>query len=420
MKMLRYIGVFLIVIMVLILTGDYINLPLWPTDWLKTNYPVEVRLNLENVNPDETRALFKKSRYSKLELCDPAGERIRELHVDDSGIARFVVREGRYSFRAMVTALEGDDWISFVQQRSDSGVSPVVRFDAPGKVFILTLEKMDDLESRSKREILKVYLEDADLVSAQALAEKISMETARDVQALMNIRETLGTLPVSAYNSIIRQLQAADRLLQEYDIDPEERVLEVDGELMHVQSRLKAVEQARNVIIESYIQIMDQLQDSGRLIDVLEEWNQMTGNPELYDPEILAGNPFMDELKRFEDITSEVITMLPTEIRTTFDRSVQLYEDGELVEAHTRFTRLLTFIRNLNVMDDYEDMVGTIQEYIEDIEAIAAANHAIRSDDLNRAMLLFSSVARPNKMVFDRMDEIREFQRLRGIKVGSE
>ncbi|HPQ38765.1 MAG TPA: hypothetical protein PLV45_00200 [bacterium] len=420
MRTIRFLGSVLLILLVLILAGDYLNLPLWPTDWLKTSFPVEVRLNLENTGPEETQVLLSKSRYSRLELCAPDGTLIRELHLDNQGIARFVVREGRYAFRGMVATLEDSAWISYVQQKSKTGMSPVIRFDQPGKVFILTLEKSEELKTQSKQEILRVYLVDGDLEAARALAAKLSPDTVRDIENLMETGTKIANLPVDAYNSMIQYLQICDRILAGHDIPGDDRVLKLDGEILHVQSRLKAVRTARDKVIESYLQIMEQFQGSGRLIDVLEEWNQMTGNPELYDPEMELESGLADEIRKYEAVAAEVVTMLPSEIRTTYDRSVSLYEAGDLIEARKRFTRLLTFIRNLNMEEDYGETVTAIQEYIEDIEIIAAANHAIRSDNPDRAMMLFSSVARPNKMVFDRMEEIREFQRLRGVKAGSE
>ncbi|MBN1296136.1 hypothetical protein JXA80_05100 [bacterium] len=416
MKRFRRLAILCLVFFTGVFAGDYFNLPLWPVDRLKTSFPVEIRVVLESLDQQQAEAVWDNSRYRQLIIRRPNGSQEREVYVDQHGTARTVLQEGVYAFQAIIAYVDDGHWVSYTYPKSSDINPESVRFDAADSMFELRIHRSDDLAVQSKQDILLVYLKEANLAAARALAAELSESTARDIDELIALRETLEQLGVSDYRSMIRALRHAADILSKYGVSPDDQVLRVHGNILHVASRLQAVEQARNMVIQSCLDIMDQFHRSGLLIQVLEEWNQMTGKAELYDATALERTHLATELKRFEQIASEIAGLVPDEIQSSYARCVDLYETGDIGESRQRFTRLLTFIRNLGLTETYAEEASSIRAYIEDIEIIAAANHAMRSDDLNRAMMLFDMVIHPNQLVRDRIEELNEFIRMRGVQ----
>jgi len=173
---------------------------------------------------------------------------------------------------------------------------------------------------------------------------------------------------------------------------------------------------ARNMVIESYVEMMSEFQKSGRLMSVLQEWNQMKGNPELSDLPDDLPQPLQDSIAEYAKVVEEVRVLLPDEVDTNYNQGVRLYQDGNLIGAREKLTRLLSFIRNLNLEDEYKEIESTAIEYLQDIEIITTANHAIRSDRPEHALEMLEMIVHPNALVQEQINETRRFIQIRGGK----
>lgn len=416
MRFLRVFGAILLLLILILGCGDFLNLPLWPLDLLKTSYPVELQFQLAGFNPEETLKMFGQSIFSEVYLCKDDGTRIRPLQLDQRGVSRFVIEEGVYRVEATVTSIRQQELFLFVQRSSDTGALPEVKTQFSGQVFPVTLDRQTELETQSKSRILSVYLQKGDLHSARIVAEKISAETCDDIDRLIQLSQELDALDVDAYNSIVIRLKEAGRLFSQYGIPVNDQIIQLPSDTLHIDSRLNAVQNARFRVIESYIEVMTDFYQSGRLMSVLQEWNQLVTNPELFTSADDLPASMQQALTQFESVVAEVQQMLPEEIESNFQQGVALYEEGNLLEARKKLSRLLSFMRNLNLREEHEDIDTAVVEYLQDIEIITTANHAIRSDDLEKALMLFDLIARPNKLVHERIRETRRFMQIRSGK----
>ncbi|MBN1879239.1 hypothetical protein JW823_03935 [bacterium] len=413
MRWLRSLLLIVLFMAAAFFAGDYFNLPLWPTDILVSSFPVEIRLELVEVNTEDQIRILKDTHYLELVLYDGNGQIIRRLHADERGIARCVLREGRYSFSASIPVVEKDMWYFFVYPPEGDISNAVRRIGKNDSTIRLSLSKNSSVTTDSKETILRTFLLNADTKSALILASELSGERVEDVKSLIQIETELSSLPVNAYNSRLDRMERASTILTRIGIDLDRQILTVDNEILYIDSRRKAVQTARDTVIRSYVRIMQEFNASGQLINILEEWNLMTGNPELYTPEMPLPQDVVDAFTDLADVIHDVQAMIPDEIQSSLETAVELYESGDLTDARSRFMRLSSFIRNLNLGTEFEDTEFMILEYLEDIELIVAANHAIRTDRLEKALQLYETVARPNAMVEERRSETIRFLKLR-------
>ncbi|MCD4655398.1 hypothetical protein K8T06_15865 [bacterium] len=411
-------GIIIIVLMITgLLAGDFMNMPLWPIDWLKTSMPVEIQFVLDNINEEISENVFRNSRFYDIYLRKPNGKQIRKLSMDKRGFSRFVIQKGRYNINALVTSIDQGKWYLFVSADDSDTEKEVIQIDQSGQEIQIHLRRKNEISNTSKQKILTVYLQEGDYPSALILAQKISINVKNDIDDLIRHSEQLQELTLDSYCSIIENLQEISGILQRYQVEPDDQIVYINKDIVYVDSRCKAVRQARNDIVKSYIEIMDEFHGSGRLMAVLQEWNQLKSNPELFRKTTSLPDELTSELARFEIIVAEVNYLLPAEIRTNYDQGVELYEAGNLIKARKKLTRLFTYMRNLNLAGEYEEIETNVVEYLEDIEIIAAANQAIRTDKLEKALLLFDLIARPNDLVMERMEETRGFLKMRNRKV---
>lgn len=413
MGKMRRLLTLLLALFILFLAGDYLNLPLWPVDWLIPTFPLEIRLVLKDADQQETERILKQSEYLELTLYEAGGTPIRNLKPDNRGIARCVLQQGRYSFSAVVPVIEENDWFFYAYPADGNIAGASRRIQKGDSIIRLELEKKRDISNDAMETIFRMYLLNGDTGSALVLSSGLSTEKQNDIAELRQIQTDLAALPVSAYNSTLNLLDRASVILSRNGIEPGWQVLMVNDQKVFLESRAKAVRAARDGIVRSSVRIMQEFHTSGQMINALEEWNQLTGNSELYVSGMQLDDETAEALEALQSVVKDVQVVIPEEINSSLQASIEAYETGDLSDARSRFMRLLTFIRNLSLENEYHDMEFMIIEYLDDIELIVEANHAIRSDRLDRAMELYDLVARPNKMVEDRRAEAMEFLAMR-------
>ncbi|MGB3975650.1 MAG: hypothetical protein WBM02_05175 [bacterium] len=417
-KILRNVSIIILLALMLLVVGDLFNFPLWPIDILATHFPVDVQIDFAGIDSVMKEKLLIRPQYINLELCKPDGTKIRKLNVDTNGVARFVIREGSYIFRASVPVVENGDWYFMTfSSGMDSDGNTIKKIHGRQESVNIVLQKTKQIPDNDLDAVFKMYLMEADFQSAGVFARDIAEDIAKDMECLLNIQNQIGELPVTAYNSILKALTQAVSILAKYDVPPDQQILSVNGEIIYLTSRIDAVTQARNSIVAKYLEILQPLYTDSQLIDLFQEWSHLTGNNEIYDSTIKNLPEFSDDLKKMEEIVSAYAHMLPDEIRLNYKEAVSKYESGELVEARNKFSRLLSFVQNVGSdldFEEFEDIKISIGEYIDDVELITAANYAMRTDRLETALQLYDLVSRPNDLVHERILEAQRYMQLKG------
>jgi len=406
MKIIRTILILAVILILSLLAGDFINLPLWPIDFLKTNIPVEVRFELDDISNETAKRIFSNSRFCEIYLCKPKGDPIRSLSMDNEGFSRFVIREGHYSIEVLLASIDQSESYLYT---NDSNNSFAIQKNMSEKTIPVQLVRKISISDESKQKILKVYLQEGDFAAARVLAENVSEQTRNDVDVLIKLSKETVSLPVDAYCSIIKRLRQISEILLRYNVLKEDQIILGENNVIHVNSHLEAILNARKIVIESYLVIMDEFNQSGRLMSVLQEWNQLTNNSELIVDRTDLPDSIVADLERFETIAMNVSKTLPDEIETNYNQGINLYDSGKLTEARKKLTRLLTFMNNLNLDDEYEETRLEVIEYLSNIELIAAANHAVRNNNLEHALQLFDLITKPNNLVRERQKETLNF-----------
>jgi len=393
---------------VLFFAGDFLNLPLWPVDWLTARIPIEIVCRLQDYPEDQARALIQSSDRITVKILDESGEEIQVMESDLSGVIRAVLPEGRFGADArLITIFEGKRYIF--------STSPGIKltFRRGFQKTELPLIQRTSVSMDSLQNLLKIYLKEGDWDDASVVARDLSPETQEDIRQLIQFRTEYSLLSISAYNSAIYILRSMSAILKRYDSGSPDFIFRIGDMEIYVESRLSALIKSRNGVVSSYIQLMREFIDGGRLESALEEWNQLTFNPELY-PEVEADRADLpDGLIEIEEIIFEVNEKLPKELQSMYEAYVAMYKSGEILDARQKFTQLLTHLRNLSLHEEYFELASSVRTYLDDISLIAAANEAIRHDKLEYALELFDIVLNPSDLVNRRIEEIRYLMKMR-------
>jgi len=417
-----------LIILIMLGVGDFMNMPLWPFDLLKTRIPVEIVFELHEGSKVIQQDLIKHSGGIRVVIASGTGNVLQQLESGLEGIARTVLPVGRFKVRASLTVVHAGEWFNFTTVNTSQNSKRIHPADHPGdwqpvtfsktnQTTVVKLYRIFDISKESLWENLRMYLQEGDLKSALVISKDLESQTYDDVKTLEDLVETLHSQPISAYNSCISILESIHNILQYYCPDAEDYLIQTPDEKIHLRSRIAALRSSRNKVVRSYIDLMEEFLASGRLEAMLEEWNLLTGNPEIYpnSEQELAKLP--QGLKKMEAIISDTSAQLAVEIEMTYSTCVELYENGELSEARTKFTRLLAHLRNLNLQENFYDLVREIHSYIDDIALIAAANEAIRNDNLEHALDIFDIILHPNDLVLGRIRETKRFLEMRATEI---
>jgi hypothetical protein len=418
MKVLRRLIVLCFVIVTGLFLGDYLNLPLWPTNFLAASYPVQIKIDLEDVSSDVSELVFARSQYINLVISRPDGQFVRNPPVDSRGFARVVLPRGRYCFYVSIPVVEKNEWYFLTYPPSGFTNNAIEKVHSSESSFSVVLRKTVEVSEELLAKVLQMYLLDADFDSAMVFSTEMNERISDDIRTLLEIQAALTELPVDAYNSILTSLSRARAVLTRYGIPKRQQIIKLNDQVVFINPRYEAVRQSRDRVIQDYFDLMQMLYESGRLVDVFRQWNRLSNNTELINQSMdqaLENN----QLRAFyETIVSEYSELIPQEVSRNLEQAIEIYETGNLMKARSAFAELLSLVQDLKHMfEQNEDTEQLIIEYVEDIELISEANHAIRMDELERALSLYESVIRPNNLVRERIDETERFMRVRGSKV---
>ncbi len=421
MRFLRRLFGFIIICVVLFLAGDYLNFPLWPVDWLKTRIPIEINVSLVNCSPEEEIQLFRATDSVQLEILSTSGTLVQVLASDKSGVSRTVLPEGEFVVRgSLVTVLNGEffQYTSPVQQSKVNSQGDMIRgtvlsFSRGSQNGQINLMREREISQESLQQLLQLYLKEGDLQSALVVAGDLGPGVFEDIENLILLNDELSTLQVSAYNSVMDRLNRMISLIENHCADCIAPRIRSGSSHLYLESRLKAVHESRDNVIQSYVDLMDEFISSDRMEAALEEWNQLMSNPELIDPVWDGDGNLPEDLIRLEDVIMEYQELLPDEIHGTFETCVSVYESGEIQKARLLFTRFLRQLRNLSLHEEYANLESDAHAYLDDIALISKANDAIRKDKLEYALELLDIVLNTNTLVDQRIEEATFLLRMR-------
>ena len=416
MKVLKKLVLFCFMILGILVLGDYLNLPLWPIDYLASNYPVQIKINLENVSSDLAREILSRSQHIHLSISHPDGQIVRTPSVDRRGDARIVLPRGRYVFNVSIPVVEKDDWYFLAYPPPESTDDFVKRIPYDDMSFSMSPVRVRDIPEDLLFRVLQMYFLEADFQSAMIFSSDMTETIRNDIEELLHIQDELAKHPVDAYNSILAHLNSAQQILSEYKVPTTQQTLIVDNQTVFIESRLEAVRKSRDRVIRDYLDLVQAFYESGRFVELFRQWNRLIQNTELLDQDMKLTDDILEKIDFYENVVSDYAALIPDEISRSFSRAVEVYETGNLMKARSAFVDLLSLIQDIKQLPEEEDTKNLIIEYIEDIELISEANYAIRMDQLERALFLYDSVSHPNDLVRERIAETERFMRLRGSR----
>ncbi len=415
MKKAHTIGIVIIAFFLIVGVGDYLNLPLWPMNWLKPHIPVEIHCRFHDVDSHALQGLLKHSDGVHVTIASTAKTVIQELTSDREGIARVVVPVGKFKVKAVYSAVSESEWFYLTSRLDTDPTEPWVTmvFDREQQTGDIGLSRVSEIPQEEINHRLELYLKEGDFRAAGVAAEKLSPDFSKDMQTLREYQEQLEQLPIPAYNSAVRLLQEMSGLLMKYLPDPSTHAVQFHGRIIQIPTHQVAILKSRNSVIQSVLDIMTEHHAAGRLDAVLEEWYQLTKNPELYPEVPLPGADLPAGMSQFEAVVASVTGQLPAELEENYNQCVQLYQNGDLRAARQKFTRLLTHLRNMNLLKEYPEMESDIRSYLDDIAIITSANNEIRMDHLESALALLDLVLTPNELVHRKIEETQQFLQMR-------
>ncbi|MBN1355306.1 hypothetical protein JXA40_03440 [bacterium] len=404
--------ILLSLLMVLILAGDQLNLPLWPVDVLNPRVPVEFRFHLDGCEPELAGQILRHSHGVEMILQTASGRTLQSLLSDREGIIRTVLETGNYRVSAALAAVCNGEFQAFSSNLSPRGrigsfPENSVSVNRQNHARVITLYPVRENSPEFIHRVLVAYLEDGDLNSAQVVARDLDTETAADVERLVELRNRFDIVPLHSYNAVIAMLEEMSRILEDY-CPASEMKFRMPDETVHLQSRIAAVRHSRNEVIREHLHLMDESAAAGKSEAVLQEWLRMSHS------EILPADPLEHHLispgiEYYRKIIPELQIQLMFDIRFRFREASEEYRRGDLETARTRFTALLTLLRNMNISADYSDMETDIRAYLDDISLIFESGQAIKENKLEEALIMLDTIVHSNDLVHRRIEEIRRF-----------
>jgi len=163
-----------LIILIMLGVGDFMNMPLWPFDLLKTRIPVEIVFELHEGSKVIQQDLIKHSGGIRVVIASGTGNVLQQLESGLEGIARTVLPVGRFKVRASLTVVHAGEWFNFTTVNTSQNSKRIHPADHPGdwqpvtfsktnQTTVVKLYRIFDISKESLWENLRMYLQEGDL-----------------------------------------------------------------------------------------------------------------------------------------------------------------------------------------------------------------------------------------------------------------
>lgn len=406
----------IIILLILVLgaiSGDLFNLPLWPVDYLRPRIPVEIKCHLAGLETTIATELIRNGGGIEVVLAPARGGSATTLLSDPLGIIRTVVPIGRFKATAQLAAVyQGYHYVFSTKQRGDRNQdvpgAESIAFSNSIQVQEITLSENVHVSSETITANFKRYLMAGDWASAQILAEKLGDSERQDIDTLQSLYAEIEQLPIAAYNSRIEKLGRIIEIAGRYLPDPDKLMVRNDSGAVWVNSHRTAIRASRNAVISADLRMMQSFLEQNNAKATLEIWMQYEKNPEL--------NPGNSEdyallptgLHAMQLQIPEIRLMVEKDLTAVYDDAVARFEGGDFDTSRKLFAEVLTWLRNIDLIEEFKDMSLDTRSYLDDIALMSLSNEMIRSGRYQEALDSLDLVLNVTDLVSNQIAEIRE------------
>lgn len=406
----------IIILLILVLgaiSGDLFNLPLWPVDYLRPRIPVEIKCHLAGLETTIATELIRNGGGIEVVLAPARGGSTTTLLSDPLGIIRTVVPIGRFKATAQLAAVyQGYHYVFSTKQRGDRNQdvpgAESIAFSNSIQVQEITLSENVHVSSETITANFKRYLMAGDWASAQILAEKLGDSERQDIDTLQSLYAEIEQLPIAAYNSRIEKLGRIIEIAGRYLPDPDKLMVRNDSGAVWVNSHRTAIRASRNAVISADLRMMQSFLEQNNAKATLEIWMQYEKNPEL--------NPGNSEdyallptgLHAMQLQIPEIRLMVEKDLTAVYDDAVARFEGGDFDTSRKLFAEVLTWLRNIDLIEEFKDMSLDTRSYLDDIALMSLSNEMIRSGRYQEALDSLDLVLNVTDLVSNQIAEIRE------------
>ncbi|GEM_PF-4627564 len=399
--------------LLLTILGDLFNLPLWPMDYLRTRIPVEIRCRLDGVDESVSDALIQEAGGVAVTIESSGKSGGVTLLSDPSGIVRLVLPVGRVRVSAQLSAEHQGRHYLFTTmspgnaQTRDSGPNTIA-FSREKEAQELVLFENMNVSSEIVSKGFQRYLMNGAWDSAAILAEKLGEKEKTDIELLVKVRLELEALPIAAYNSRIRCLERLREIASAYLEDPGAMLIGRTLVDSRIDSSLAALRAARDSVIRKNVSMMLGYLDAENLKAMLEIWMQFEKNPELDPGPGTEWDLLPTEVRDITPRIPEIKEAVLKELEEMFISACGMYARGDFSESRTLFAELLSWIGNLELTDEFKDMMLDTRTYLDDIALLSLANDLVRSGHVHEALDALDLVFNVTDLVRGQIADIQE------------
>ncbi|MBN1551702.1 hypothetical protein JW979_09540 [bacterium] len=405
---------------IVVLAGDWLNLPLWPFDYLKPRVPVEIRSYLDGFDEETTQQMLHHGGGAVITVYSDNGKEVFTERTGGDGVLRKVLPAGRFTIHSVLTVVFNGEFYYFsAGSKHGSNLGGERELSAEvcrGRQQIpIVLKHIAETSETILNRLLKGYLQEGDLNGAAVLSRNINPEVTARIDRMIDLRNHLDVLPYTAYNSSIILLMTLDELIAS-ECDCHHRKINTPGEIVVIDSRLNALRRSRDKVVQTYLELISEFFEDDKKEAALEQWMQLKNNDELFPDESDIQEDYWAAIDFYKDIMPDIENDIIEDIREDYAKSVDLYKQGDLSTSRIHFTSLLLRIRNLQLQDVFTDEITEIQWYLDDIALLFTASEAIRNNNFTNALLMLDTVVHSSDLVKRRIDEVERLMFLKGIE----
>ena len=420
MKLFKRLSGLIFGLFLLTAAGDWMNLPLWPIDYLNPMIPVEFVFELQNFEVEQQQDIFNSSSGIEMSIMNyKTNTLIQELNSDTSGVIRTVLPLGTFGIKAYLSSVYDSAFYQFTQPSSpqigNSQGYYIFTIERGKNQFRVPLQRLAVVPDALLRDNLQLNLEMGRLDAALIVAKSLEPNIIADVRRLLQCRADLEQLSASAYNSRLLILREILSIYKKYGAVRDPKLI-VQRDLIHIPFRIEALIKSRDKVITSVLQIIDEYMNDDRWEAALEQWKPLVKNADLFSVDSDLQSTNQSDLAYYAEIMPDVEDYVITILRDQFVQGVNLYNGGDVENARTEFTHLLTYLRNSTLDEDYPDLADDVSEYLDDISLITASGEAARDNRLDDAIMMLDTILHQNEFITRRLEEAENFLQIRGLE----
>jgi len=404
----------LLFVTVLLVGGDYYNLPLWPVNLLNRTYLMELHCRIQNYDDSKMNQFLKTEGGITIDLLDSHHNRLRniknlEMKTDVHGVFKIHLPQGDYLARAEVMAYYEGQLYHFAT--GIPGIFSTLEHNKEDHTFELELQKLDQSNIDVLIARFDRFLFEGNLIAGKALLdgvfesnpdmtqtnnlEKITKKRER-IETMIERTEQFSTLTEGQYVSKLLVLEEIEELFRTLlpDVTPSMYRFVYGEQTLFVLPRLNALRHSLSFIWSEYLTSMDKFMQIRNYQKVFYFWLKLINNPEFYIEDItLKNEPLESRLQKYIESLPKLKQRLINRLHRWFKTGKEHYEKNDLEQAFDYFMNCSKIKKEFaEELELEEDIQQEIDEYLQDIQHLKTAQRYYDLKDWKRVRELYALV----------------------------